>query len=528
MNKKLFGLLSFGVLAVLVLTVFASATTIALGATDQYILSKSEGTNTITITSTTSEIVALSTASISDSNDHTINFSISPATAGTSFTLTYEVQEGFNFDSDETYSITLTGSISGDKSVLYFEDTPTEYADNGDLSIDTDYSVESGYGDDTDWYPMDTISVDVDVENTNNNDKVKSIVVQWGLYDEDNDKWIIKGKEDKFSLDDGDDKTITVTFQLDKLSKMDTDNEDNYKFYVWATGENEESDEKTATYTSDEVTVIMGEDFVILNSLPETLTSSCGDEITITGEVWNIGTDDQEDVYVLVTNSALGISDKVEIGDIDSFDSQDFSYTVDVPSTAESGKTYTLNLAVYDDSDEVFSSEDDDDSEYNVYLDLSSGTCSTESLSSAVVSADLVSSAKAGQEMEITATITNAGTKTSTYSVSVDGYSDWASLESISRNSVTLGAEQSQEVTVLLKSNSDSSGEQTFNIVLNDGSKTMTQPVSVEVGKAGFSLTGLVSGLGLQGNAYLWAIGALNVLLVFIIIVVAVKVVRKK
>ena len=52
-----------------------------------------------------------------------------------------------------------------------------------------------------------------------------------------------------------------------------------------------------------------------------------------------------------------------------------------------------------------------------------------------------------------------------------------------------------------------------------------TQPVSVAIEERSglFGLTGLVT----SGNAYLWGIGALNVILVIIIIIVAVRVARR-
>ena len=56
----------------------------------------------------------------------------------------------------------------------------------------------------------------------------------------------------------------------------------------------------------------------------------------------------------------------------------------------------------------------------------------------------------------------------------------------------------------------------------------MSSQVSVTVEEAQKSLiTGLLSGLG-DDNMYLWGIGALNLILVLIIIFVAVRVVKKK
>ena len=61
---------------------------------------------------------------------------------------------------------------------------------------------------------------------------------------------------------------------------------------------------------------------------------------------------------------------------------------------------------------------------------------------------------------------------------------------------------------------------------LTTDEKVISQPVSVLVEKAGFSL--ITGNIVLGENWYLWGIGALNIILVLIIIIVAVRLVRKK
>ena len=71
----------------------------------------------------------------------------------------------------------------------------------------------------------------------------------------------------------------------------------------------------------------------------------------------------------------------------------------------------------------------------------------------------------------------------------------------------------------------DVSGEKTFNIeILSENELVLSQPVSVIIEKSGFSFTGgVISG----DNWYLWGIGAINFILIIVIIFVAIRVARK-
>ena len=66
-------------------------------------------------------------------------------------------------------------------------------------------------------------------------------------------------------------------------------------------------------------------------------------------------------------------------------------------------------------------------------------------------------------------------------------------------------------------------GEKTFYVeVLADNDLIVNQPVAVPIVKKGFSLPSIGG-----SNWHLWAIGALNVILVIFIIVIAIRIARK-
>ena len=534
MNKRLFSVLGLGILALLVLTSFASAA-VTFGTAPT--LSAGSTSFTISATSDTTESVTFTVDSISDGSGHTIAFT--PVTAqpvpftGNTVTLefNYEIPSNFVFKSGVPYTTTIKGgSVT---KALAFENEPKDISsckvtgasnvvNHLEVSID-DIKVTNGYGEDNDWYPLDEIEVKVLVENAGSSDDIKSIALKWGLYDVDAKKFIIDGKESNFNLKDGDDETVKIAFTLNE--NIDDFSDGNYKFYVWATGTDKEYDNKTCTSDSNDITMNIDSNFVVLDSLEITGTASCGNEVQLTGTAWNIGGDDESDVYLKVVNSALGINQKVTLGDIDSLENQDFSFNLAIPADAADGKAYPLQVYVYDEDNDIFENDNNDEAKFNVELTIPSGSCSTSP--SFLVTATALSTAEAGQELDVKATVTNTGSKTATVSLSLGDYSDWASLESIDKTSLTLNAGASQDILIKLKLNSDASGTQSFNVIVKEGTKTVTQPVSISVEQSSSlpGITGLFSG---SGNLYLYGIAALNILLVLIIIIVAVRVVRKK
>ena len=88
---------------------------------------------------------------------------------------------------------------------------------------------------------------------------------------------------------------------------------------------------------------------------------------------------------------------------------------------------------------------------------------------------------------------------------------------------------KSKDVLMTFNVNKDVSGDKLFNIdVLSEGESVLKQSVSITIEKAsGFNLSGITGNIISEGNWYLWGIGALNVLLVIIIILVAIKVAKK-
>ena len=423
----------------------------------------------------------------------------------------------------------VTDTFTLDNLVLSGNVVPTEVitslttGDSHDqLTIDSlDLSVENGYGEDESWYPLDTVNIETNVEyNGADSDlEMQNIEVKWGLFDRTTGRWIIDDEEKDFDLKGGKDQDVNLQFKLDE--KLDKLAGGDLIAYVIATGEDEEyADIKTSDYAEAPVT-IQTEDALILDNIQYPESVQCGEDVIITADIWNLGDKKLENNYILVNSQDLGITDeRVDIGDFSDFDDTKLNFALKVPTDVEE-KTYYIKFTIYDEDDSVFEIADDE-SAFKVLLSVE-GSCIIDP--KLTISAELDSEVLVGEELVVIATVTNTDTKSRTFSVAAGDYESWAELVEISPASLTLAAGESKEVKFTFKADEDSAGEQEFNIVLTDSNeKIITQPASVLVEKSQFSLTGLVS----EGNGYLWAIGALNVVLVIAIIVAVVKIARRK
>ena len=423
-----------------------------------------------------------------------------------------------------------TCSATGNPGVL---DVKKIDFDNTGHSYSSFSSFSSSFGKDDEWYPLDDIEVQIEIENDGDYD-IDDVEIAWGLYNTDANEWVIDmDEESDFNLKDGKEETKIVSFVID--DDMDIDLEDledgeHYRLYVTATGtidDNDSPNDGNETCVSDFETasIIIENDFVVLDNIEMPEVVSCGDTVTVTANVWNIGNSDQDEVTVRVSDrgNLLGVAETIEVGDIDLFDKQGISFSFDVPRSLDE-ESNALIFKVIDEDGDVYESKNDDESKFTVLLEVTN--CGS-SINDITVSASLVSEAKAGQPLIVRTTITNTMSSSGTFSVGAAGFGSWASSVQIDQPTVLLDAGQSKDVLLTLDVIKDAKGAQTFFVEIVSGEGQVTrQPVQVNIeAKSLFGLTGN-SVLG-GGNATLWIIGLLNIILVVVIIIVAVRVARR-
>ena len=334
------------------------------------------------------ELVSVGTA------DFTVDFNDSgfDLGAGTTRTLALLSSDAKNIEIGDDNTLNIKATSNEDNSTskevkvqgvsFCSEDNP------GELSVSNfDFEVTEGFGDEDDyWYPLDTVEVEFDVDNDGKYD-IESIEIEMCLMDEDGecifDEDDMDLSEDDFDLDEGDDITITATFDVDP-DELTQGNED-YTLYVKAQGnidDNDAEDENldgnaTCDSSSEENLEIRQEEFIIIDDARFSETVQCGTEMEVVVDVWNVDDSDmdEDDVYFLIYNRELGITRSIDAtDDLDALDNTELRFTVDIPEDAEE-KTYGLEVRVYDDedrnSDDLYENSEDDEAIYTLIFEVS-------------------------------------------------------------------------------------------------------------------------------------------------------------
>jgi len=246
--------------------------------------------------------------------------------------------------------------------------------------------------------------------------------------------------------------------------------------------------------------------------------ATCGDSVVISGDAVNLGSKTQDQIELNLTNPQLGINSVQEFKkNLNEGDKDSFSFAVNLPQNIQN-KVYNLELT----------SDYDWKSSYG-YVDTSSDStlipitvigCVQVPVVNSAISAS-PDTASAGKAYSVTATVTNVGNSTATFNIDASNYNSWATLNDISDTSFSLSPGQSRDVTFNFNVNSDATGTKSFTIGSTVNGNTDSKAVQVAIQGSG-SL-----GNWFQNNSLVWVIGLVNLILIVLIIVVAIKVARR-
>ncbi len=413
------------------------------------------------------------------------------------------------------------------------------YSNKGDyLEVENlEFDTKEGFGDDEDyWYPLDEVEIEFEVENNEEYD-LEDLEVEIIIYDKNDDYSKIYDEDDmdlsddEFDLDDREDITITATLFVD-ADELNEDGE--YVVYVKVTGEVDDSDSpfdgdntcesasKEIEIKTDEFIIIDKTEIIDLDNFNEDNVVSCGSEVELRTQLWNIDSEkiDDDEVFINIYNKELGIDKNIEFTEsIRSLDYEELVTRLNIPSDAEE-KFYQLTISIYDDEDmedgDLYESSEDDTAEYTFLFEVAN--CQA-IITEPTITANLGSEAKVQEDLIVNVEITNPGEE-AIFVLSVSNYDSWAELADGSNQIIQLDEDESQ--TVEVKLNPTESGAQTFNIVLTDvNGNTYTQPVSISVKEKTGLLTGAFSGVGETG---LYIVAGIVLLLIIIVIILIVKV----
>lgn len=462
------------------------------------------------------------------------NFALAPGSSRLVNVLAQDLS-GLRFGSNP---ITITAKSGDTQTSATFSSISQSFCKGvstaNNLSIRAVDITNDGEGDDNTWRFLDKLTIDVDVEN-NADENINDVFVELGLFDS-LDKNIVgdldfdNTDEEKYDLGDirhGDKETATFEFTV----PADID-ASNYKLSIKAfskkTGEAILCTDTSNDLSNDIFEAIEveresdnGKFMAFDNELLSPTEAVCGDQVTLTANVFNVGEDDEDQVKINIANRELGLASSVEIRkDLNQGDKEKFSFTFEVPQNAQS-KTYSLDLtAEYDYRNGLYRQESDE--AFKVPLKV---VCQNSGISSgastASINAELLSDAKAGASTDISVTIKNTGNSTASFVLGIKGYESWASLEKVSDRIFTLSPGESKDATVTFNINKDAGADESFIIEAVSGGRTETREVAVKIAP-GSSLSSIF-----KDNGFIWFLVGFNVLLIILIIVVAVKLSRR-
>ncbi len=540
------------IFASLLFFIFAVSFTSALSISAPSDITRNNNQTSITLTSSENLTnVALSfapnplidgsaTATFSTSDN---NFNINAGSSKTLNILTDFSSESFPFGKHTTTLTTSgtnsTGSaVSATKTVTHLSSF-CKSGTKGDLEIRNVDLNNEGDGGDEDWKLLDDITIEVEVKNVGSDD-IDDIFVEIGFFNSEKENVVDdfdfeNADEEEFDIGkikDGDKETVEFKF------KVPADFEDgNYMLAVKVYSDDLGEENACADTASDldneyfqSIDIEREDDegkfigFDKITFKPQEAT--CGDTVTLTADVYNVGDEDQDQVKVNLLSSSLNVDLSKEIrNDLDQGDKESVSFAFVVPQNAEN-KAHKFDLTAeynYRSSTNTYreSSEEETSITLNVIGCTPQGTSAGQA-GKASITAVLDSEARIGEELVVKASIKNTQSATASFVIDAAGYESWGTLNLISQRLVSLNAGEEKEV--VLRFTPTQSGQQSFAITAQSGSNLETRDVIVNIQpKAGF-LTGAAIG---SGNTLIWTIGIINVVLIILIIIVAVSLSRR-
>ncbi len=451
-------------------------------------------------------LTAMASAALSDNapssispEDSSVTFTIS-ANNGTSTTGLEVVSINNGNITINGASVTISG-ISGFDSVTW-KVNATDGNETGS-TISKEYTFcsagEKGsnfkiddfdVNEDDEWSYFDNIEIEVKVENTDDDDNVRDVMVEVVVFDEDGNDVTSDFDFDDEAIDLGkinDDDSEVAKFTIDSLSPKDLE-EGKYRAYFKAYSDDEGESAKCTQdvdwegddYFDFEINNDdLDDDFLVDDN--DEITASCGDEdVIVEFEIWNLPRGNDEDkVLVNLYSSSLGVDEYVVVDDLDAGDNEDVSFLFDMPDYV-SKNTYDLDVIVRYDYDEDESEFDrdayDEKSEDNFQIRLNVLNCKAPQPTLSVSTNDEI---KVGSEFTFEVNVKNNAADKQNVIVSLSDVSSWAEDVSVEPAVVTLDGGETKPVTVTLVPTEK--GAHSFAIKSTIGTETYSQPISVDV-----------------------------------------------
>ena len=466
--------------------------------------------NLSTFVSGTTNTVTYSKASQTGSD---ININIDVNTGVATFTFVDEDWTGsneFTFKAKDT--VTLEEVTSN--TIKLVKDVPA-YCDIADgrnyiliKSADIDFDDET-------YKIGDTVKVtmsDVEAET----DDLENVETTFCLYNVDQntevDCW---DATDTFDINEGDTEDFDVEFTIP--NSEDIGKKDNYRLVVYVTGDDESGD-KQCVQASEDIDIERETHDVIIDSVSLSLgIVKQGENVQVTVKLENIGTKDEEDVYVKLRDDLLKIDLESSKFDLDNYKDSDNTntvrFTITIPEDAKA-QDYILEPVVY------FDDGDKTNADKTATLKVESSVIAPKKAPFEITTADTKIDATKGKSTSIQLIITSNDANDVDATVELTTIGNWA--DAIAPQAVSLhNGENNIYLPLTLKD--VTAGMHTATVIIKPVGQsnfdvkqsTLSFEVTGEVIATTTPVTGLTTAVsGFKGSSLFWIIG--DVVLVII------------
>jgi len=362
-----------------------------------------------------------------------------------------------------------------------------EPEDNGAVVIE-DIEVNDETGDDSEILPGDELEVNFDVSNEITTD-MNDIRVRVWIEDDTGTRISDRIDTDNFDIQGKDVEAKSVALRV----PVDADKGTHYVVFE-TTGEDDDGN-NVYDLAFAEIAVERNSHDLLIESVtfnPEDVT--CGGPVEIAIKVVNIGTSKEDDVFVTIKNTKLGLDYKSEVFEVDDSGS-DVDYTVrtvfDVPKSAAED-LYSLDVKA------TFNSDSDTETKF---VDMSVSCGSPAESDVELNTASNFANVAAGQTVKFVVEIKNNGASAADFVLSATGVQDWA-IVTIEPGDISLASGASIPANLYVTPKSGAAlGTHTATLTLEqDGNVVTTKEFTVNVESKQPTVSGLVGGLDLANS----------------------------
>ncbi len=415
---------------------------------------------------------------------HNMPTTLAPG-ADVTVTLTLSVNKAIEMNTYDG-TVTVNGGGKTDSFLLEVRIQPEVCSDGRRGSLNLDLRNPD---DGDDFKPGQKIPIEAKVENNANEDL--DITVTAFLFDVDNGDNVEEVDSETTNINEDD----TETFNFDLTIPADVDEKHQFKLFI--KGYEDGNEDEQCDESSVKLDIKREKNDVIVKSLKiDPPAAKAGDTVTFTVTTQNIGSRDQDDVIVKISNSDLSLDVESKAFTLEKFDNDDTQVerlTFKIPEDAKAG-TYDIEAAV----------------DFDSKTSSTFGSLRVEAApkppkpSAALEVSDVPTSVDAGKSFDMAVKVSNTGTTPATFDVGVRNIASWA--ESVEPQTLSVAPGKTATLFFTIRTKQLVTGVQSASVGLLSNNEVLdSEDIKVDLKQTqaevppitGFSLGTLFSGINL-------------------------------